>query len=294
MIGNILKRKGRLTVDTGGAEPRARAGDDPRDSVSASVRFPDDLGREQAALSASHRDVIDNHRAPDGRDNDATDADNFLFADSEYAFEDVKHEKSFVDPFNLNNENTFQERIENAFQLNLPSAFRGPSQLSEQTDPGRLPRVGAHLERLTSSNNIRNKDKPATFELQEAENIEIIEEVERPSVLNRFVTSSDNSRGKHAVTPNLRNISTKRRPNNIVESAAAIAEQHDEGSVGVGGSDTGQDEIQIVHGIIQDEEDNYVHQNMPVLELREKTWPQILGKTSNIEKYMCIYHDHSK
>ena len=39
---------------------------------------------------------------------------------------------------------------------------------------------------------------------------------------------------------------------------------------------------------------NYVHQNMPVLELREKTWPQILGKTSNIEKYMCIYHDHSK
>ena len=252
-------------MDTGGAEPRARAGDDPRDSVSASVRFPDDLGREQAALSASHRDVIDNHRAPDGRDNDATDADNFLFADSEYAFEDVKHEKSFVDPFNLNNENTFQARIENAFQQNLPSAFRGPSQSSELTDPGRLPRVGAHLERLTSSNNIRNKDKPTTFELQEAENIEIIEEVERPSVLNRFVTSSDNSRGKHAVTPNLRNISTKRRPNNIVESATA-AEQHDAGSVGVvssgGGSDSGQDEIQIVHGIIQDEEDNDVHQNI--------------------------------
>ena len=39
---------------------------------------------------------------------------------------------------------------------------------------------------------------------------------------------------------------------------------------------------------------NYVHQNMAILQLREKTWAQILGKISNIERYMCIYHDHSK
>ena len=39
---------------------------------------------------------------------------------------------------------------------------------------------------------------------------------------------------------------------------------------------------------------NYVHQNMAILQLREKTWPQILGKTSDIKRYMCIYHDHSK
>ena len=35
---------------------------------------------------------------------------------------------------------------------------------------------------------------------------------------------------------------------------------------------------------------NYVHQNMPVLKLREKTSPQISGKNVNIKKYMCLYH----
>ena len=35
---------------------------------------------------------------------------------------------------------------------------------------------------------------------------------------------------------------------------------------------------------------NYLHQNMSSLQLREKTLPQILGKMSNINKYMCMYH----
>ena len=35
---------------------------------------------------------------------------------------------------------------------------------------------------------------------------------------------------------------------------------------------------------------NYLYQNMSSLQLREKTLPQILGKMSNINKYMCMYH----
>ena len=39
---------------------------------------------------------------------------------------------------------------------------------------------------------------------------------------------------------------------------------------------------------------NFVHQNIECLQLREKTWPQIFGKISNMERYMCMYHPKCK
>ena len=127
MIGNILKRRGKLI--RGGNDEVTK---NQRFLKSENhVRFPDELENREVSLFES-LDLDDAHNLHDSKELLLHEAridpvENFEFSDSEYAFEEIRkdeNENVFEDPFKGGSKGHFQKMIDHAFQRNLPSSFK--------------------------------------------------------------------------------------------------------------------------------------------------------------------------